>query len=370
MTVPLNDTRRRFLQCKESLNNALLSVAASGRWLLGEETRIFSQRFAALCQTNFCLPVANGTDALELTLRALGCTNRQDEVITCANAGGYTSIACHLIGVTPVYVDISPTNLLIDIQAVREVLSPRTKVVVVTHLYGGVADVPALRCLLDAEGYSEVAILEDCAQAHGAQLNGCSVGSLGTIATFSFYPTKNLGCMGDGGAIVTSDATLYERVQQLHQYGWGAKYHNLLAGGRNSRIDELQAAVLNRLLEHLESWNIRRREILETYRSAGSCRLSFIDYTDNNYVAHLAIARTVHREAFRTFMNERGIATDIHYPILDCDQKGWQKQPQRSGDLRVSRRVVREVVSLPLFPELTDEEITIICAALRAWENE
>jgi dTDP-4-amino-4,6-dideoxygalactose transaminase len=200
--VPFNDTARIFNQHKDKLLNILSETAASGWWLLGKQTQDFAKIFAKYCGVNFCLPVANGTDALEIAIKSL-LNNPviDDEIITVANAGGYSSIACRLVGVTPVYADINPKTLLIDIESIKNCLSSKVKMVILTHLFGAVVNVHAVRRMLDDAGYSTVNIIEDCAQAHGAKLGKQRVGSLGDIATFSFYPTKNLGTMGDAGVI-------------------------------------------------------------------------------------------------------------------------------------------------------------------------
>ncbi len=248
-SVPMNDLSRIVGPGSGDVIEAATRALRSGWWLNGGETRGFCEAFAAYVGTDHCTGVANGTDALEIAMRALLVTGRNEgrEVVTVANAGGYTSIAARLIGLTPVYADIEEGSQLLDVGSAVAALTDETALVVATHLYGGLVDVPALRAAMDAAGHAHVPILEDCAQAHGLrQKDGRMAGSLGDIATFSFYPTKNLGAFGDGGAIATSDADLLKACDALRQYGWASKYTVAMPGGRNSRLDEVQAAILRR----------------------------------------------------------------------------------------------------------------------------
>lgn len=290
------------------------------------------------------------------------------EIISVANAGGYTTIACHHLGLTPVYVDIDPATQLMSIPSVLAAVTANTAAIVATHLYGGVVDVTALRAAVDKVGFGHVAIVEDCAQAHGAMIGNSRVGSMGDVATFSFYPTKNLAAFGDGGAVLTSDQDIAATTRKLQQYGWSSKYHVDTAGGRNSRMDEMQAAILCRSLPHLDAWNMRRRQILVQYRNNASPSLTFVD-GGPGAVAHLAVALTPDRLRFQQFMQERGIATEIHYPVLDCDQAGWSGHPMRIGPtgLTASRIAVSRIVTLPCFPEMTENEVSHVCGALAEW---
>lgn len=366
--VPFNDLSRLYQRHQQSLEDALLAATRSGWWLNGARGRDFAESFKTFIGTTECLLVANGTDALELSLRALAAAGEtsRNEVITAPNAGGYTTTACRQVGLTPVYVDIAEGSQLIDIDAVLGAISDKTLAVVVTHLYGGAADVQRLRNMLEAAGAGNVKIVEDCAQAHGAHIDGRPVGSLGDIATFSFYPTKNLGALGDGGAVVTSDPELADLVRRLQQYGWRSKYEIASPGGRNSRMDELQAAALDVLLRFLPQTNAERRHILDRFRAAAP-HLQFVDGGPGS-VAHLAVLLSDRRDELRNFLLQRGIASDIHYPILDHDQPGWAGLPRRiAGDLAVSKRSAERLLSLPCFPGMTEEEIDLICTTLRDW---
>jgi len=368
--IPINDTARIFASHAETLSAKLLETARSGWWLNGLNVRAFAESFSTYLGVRHVLPVANGTDALELAMRALMLSRRPKgrEVVTVANAGGYTVTACRQAGLTPTFIDIDGSSQLADAEALLAALGHETAMVVVTHLYGGVVDVPALRQEMDGAGYSGVPIIEDCAQAHGAWCDGRRVGAFGDLAAFSFYPTKNLGAMGDAGAIATSDDELYALVSQLHQYGWSKKYRVSVPGGRNSRMDELQAATLCVLLPHLDDYNRRRIAILSNYRQAASGDLQFLGDATGT-VAHLAVALSPRRDALRQYMSDRKIATEIHYPVLDCDQLGWAGLPQKIGPLGLARarRSVEQIVTLPCFPLMTDEEIERVLDALEAW---
>jgi aminotransferase EvaB len=368
-TIPLQDTRRIYAEYANDLKSAAIEVMTSGRWLNGARIATFAREFADFIGATTCVPVANGTDALEIAFRALIRAREivGDEVVTVANAGGYASTAIRQIGMTPVYVDIDIQTQLVDAESLLSALGPRTAIVVLTHLYGAAVDVSGIRDRMNESGYRHVPIVEDCAQAHGAWVNGRRVGSMGEIGTFSFYPTKNLGAMGDGGAIVTSDEAIGERARRLHQYGWSEKYRIAFSGGRNSRMDEIQAAILSVLLPHLDKMNNRRREILAAYSDCSTS--AAVPVRAVNTVAHLAVFLVENRDAFRKHCLDHAILTDVHYPVLDCDQPGWSALPKRIAalGLRQSQESVRKIVTLPCFPLMTDNEIARICDVLRSY---
>jgi dTDP-4-amino-4,6-dideoxygalactose transaminase len=338
-----------------------MAALESGRWLFGENVARFEQEFARYCDTSCLITVANGTDALEIALIAAEAKGR--EVITVANAGGYTTTACRVIGAIPVYVDIDPETLLISVPSALDAVTPQTVAVVVTHLYGRVADVSALRTGLAAAGREDVVIIEDCAQAHGAQINGKRAGSFGDLATFSFYPTKNLGGMGDGGAIACNKDSYCQIVKWIRQYGWQERYRSILPYGRNSRMDEVQAAILCVKLQYLDDWNRRRRDIVSQYKASSS---SFNGWFNDSagFVAHLAVARHPRRDHVRAQLALSEIMTDIHYPILDCDQQSQDGLLMVMHDLTESRRAISEIMTLPCFPEMSDIEVEQVCESL------
>jgi len=368
MTIPMNDLRRRYGRHETELSRIAQDVLASGYWINGPYNKVFCRDFAAATGVAHCVGVANGSDALEIALRCLVTDPARREVVTVANAGGYTTTACRLIGLTPVYVDIDEASQLIAIDHAVAAVGPATGAVVVTHLYGGLVDVRALRAALHAAGFGDVPIIEDCAQAHGLRGCGAGAGAFGDLATFSFYPTKNLGALGDGGAIVTNDAALAAQVARLRMYGWDGKYDVVTPGGRNSRLDELQAAFLSALLPYVDADNERRRAIIDAYAAAAADGIAMVS-SSHGTVGHLSVVLTDDRDRLARHLNERGVATDIHFPILDCDQTGWAGADQHigGGGLDISRRSVERILSVPCFPELTDDEVAQVCDALGSY---
>lgn len=367
--VPMNDLKRLYQRYQVEIEHEVTRTLRSGWWLNGAAGKKFAANFSKFIGVSECVLVANGTDALELALAAVTTRNssRGREVVVVANAGGYASCACWHNDLIPHYVDIEAASQLVDLQSVLKAANADTAAIVVTHLYGGVVDVRAIRAGLAEAGLSHIPIVEDCAQAHGARIGSDVAGSLGDISTFSFYPTKNLGAMGDGGAVLTSDTAIAAHVRQLQQYGWSSKYHVGIPNGRNSRMDEVQAAILDVLLGDVDSRNAQRRGILSQYKSAAGRRLQFLESGDGA-VAHLAVALCDDRDAFRTFMKERGVDTDIHYPVLDCDQAGWADLPMKGMEnLAVSRASVSRLCSVPCYPDMTSDEIEQVCLALRDW---
>lgn len=370
MTLPLNDLKRTYERDAEALDRAILSTVRSGWWLSGEQNRTFCASFAQYIGVTTCIGVANGTDALEIAMRALleRSESERREVVTVPNAGGYSTIAARQLGLTPVYADIERGSQLASTDSILASLTTATAFVVVTHLYGGVFDVEALRAAMDTRGFADVPILEDCAQAHGAELRGRKVGSLADIATFSFYPTKNLGAFGDGGAIATSDPDLAKACEALRQYGWASKYDIARAGGRNSRLDEVQAAVLSVQLQGLDASNARRIAILERYAAICPEGIALVR-SPHGSVAHLAVLLCDNRDGLRQHLKAQDIATDIHYPILDCHQTGWSALPQRCAPagVTVAEASVPCLLTIPCFPGMTDAEIDTVCKALSSW---
>ena len=363
--IRLNDLKREYGFFEAPLQEAARSVVASGYYLSGHATKAFCAEFARYLGISHVIPVANGTDALELALRALGLGSG-DEVIMAANAGGYGTTAAHLIGAIPVYADVLVPDMTLDPASVAEMLSPRTKAVVVTHLYGNHADVAGIRTALDGAGRRDVPLLEDCAQSHGARRAGRLAGTQGAVACFSFYPTKNLGALGDAGAVATADEALAARLRALHQYGWTERYKNTVPYGRNSRMDELQAAFLSVKLPRLDELNARRRRVLDLYRRALPASYRLCARERDETVAHLAVILCPDRAAAADHLARRDVETGVHYPTLDCDQPGWSDMQHRKSALSESRRAVGQILTVPCYPHLSGEECDAVCAALAA----
>ena len=331
-------------------------------YVLGEEVASFEREFAQYVGVSECVSLANGTDALEFAMRGLGIQNG-DRVVAVANAGFYGSTAIHAVGASPLYVDIDGKTLTMSVSALAKAMALKPAAVIVTHLYGQLGHIEELVRVADDAG---VPLIEDCAQAHGAARNGNQAGSFGRIGCFSFYPTKNLGAFGDGGAIVTSDLEVAARVRRLRQYGWSQKYVVEAAGGRNSRLDEIQAAVLREKLAHLAQWNAQRRDIARRYNAAfASLPVRCPCSTGEDYVAHLYVLRVEGRESFREFLKARGVTTDVHYPIPDHRQPAY-RVPDIAA-MEVTESACASVVSLPCYPGLTEAEVERVIAAVREY---
>ncbi|RZO08821.1 DegT/DnrJ/EryC1/StrS family aminotransferase [Pseudomonas moorei] len=340
----------------------LKAVLDSHWYVLGNEVKLFEEEFASYVGVNHCISVANGSDALELALRGLG-VEPGHRVVTVANAGFYGSTAIHAVGAKPEYIDIDPATLTLCPRALAAVIESKPAAIIVTHLYGQLANIEEIVQIASAAG---LPVLEDCAQSHGARRNRKKAGSFGTIACFSFYPTKNLGALGDGGAVVTDDSVLAARTRQLRQYGWSQKYQVVIPGGRNSRLDEMQAAILRTKLPHLDTWNEQRRSIAKRYNTAfANLDMQLPCSTGDDYVAHLYVVRVKNRIDFSAALKEKMISTDFHYPIADHHQPAYAVDQAHS--LAVTELACETVISLPCFPGLTDEEVGRVIDAVTAY---
>ncbi|PZS32657.1 MAG: erythromycin biosynthesis sensory transduction protein eryC1 [Pseudonocardiales bacterium] len=360
--VPVNALDRAVAAQRAELQATVAKVIDSGWYVLGPETESFEHEFADALGLKHCVGVGNGTDALEIALLAIG-VRAGDTVATVANAGMYATSAIVKIGAQPLFVDVSSVDLLMDVSTLSAALARRgsaLSAVVVTHLFGQFVEMAALVALCDSIG---VPVVEDCAQAVGATRNGRMAGSLGAIATYSFYPTKNLGALGDGGAVATDDGAFAERARRLRQYGWEPKYHAVTPGGRNTRLDEIQAAVLRLRLPRVAAENERRRSVVARYIEAlQPGRRLVVSALDASYSAHLAVLRTPSRDADRVHLEAAGVATDIHYPVPDHLQPALD--PGAPQSLPVTEAAAGEVLTVPCFPYLREDEIERVCAAL------
>lgn len=363
--IPLNDLLRNSLLLRPELDAAIARVLDSGYYILGPENAALEAELASYLGAAEVVLLGNGTDALQLALTALGVM-RGDAVMTVANAGGYTSTAVRAIGADPIYADVERVDQLMSLRTFDAAIASASrtpKAVVVTHLFGSPVDIGPISDRARALG---IAVVEDCAQALGARRDGHIVGTFGDIATTSFYPTKNLGAIGDAGAIFTSQAALAEKVRHLRQYGWESKYRTTTAGGMNSRMDEMQAAIVRVKLPHLDVWNERRSAIHAQYEAAAAgSGLRFVTSSVPGFIGHLAVIEAEDRDGVRLSLDDAGIATDIHYPTPD------HLQPLVAGaaaaaaaDLAVTEHAAQHILSVPLFPELRDDEIARVSDAL------
>jgi dTDP-4-amino-4,6-dideoxygalactose transaminase len=347
----------------EKLTEIASSVLNSSQHILGQNVTDFERVFGNYIGVKECIGVANGSDALVIALRALG-VNRNDEVATVANAGFYTCAALNQIGAQPIFIDIDLDSQLIDPKDFKsKVLTNKIKFLVVTHLYGQVAPIKELLDICIENG---IRVLEDCAQAHGAQVDGKKVGSFGDISTFSFYPTKNLGAVGDGGAVLTNNIELAEKVRKIRQYGWGKKYEVEIENGVNSRLDELQAAFLLEKLENLDTWNKQRISIAEQYTKAFTgAKVKVLSNTLEG-VAHLFVVLSDNRKELIDHLAKHKIQSAIHYPIADHKQKIYENR-FKDIKLPITEDSVGKILSLPIYPGMKQEDINHIISAVTSF---
>jgi dTDP-4-amino-4,6-dideoxygalactose transaminase len=353
--IPFLDLKRLNDRYRETILSATSRVALSGWYILGQEGATFERDFAAFVGTQHCVGVANGLEALTLTLKAWAFPPNS-EVLVASNAYVASILAITQAGLTPVLVEPDLATYNLDPAHLEAAISPRTKAILSVHLYGRCCDMAPINALADQYG---LMVLEDAAQAHGAKYAGKKAGNLGHAAGFSFYPTKNLGALGDAGAITTNNDELADRLRYWRNYGSGKKYVNDLPG-HNSRLDEMQAALLSAKLPHLETDNARRRAIARRYLSEihhSDLTLPPADQIDSD-CWHLFVVRHPQRDKFRADLLEKGIQTDVHYPIPPHRQKAYSQFAHLS--LPIAEQLHREVVSLPLNPVLTDDEVTHI----------
>ena len=353
--LPVADPRAGYLAYRNEIDPAIRAVLESSQYILGAKVERFEHAFAAFIGASHGIGVNTGTDAIHLALRGLGI-GTGDEVITVSHGAVATVAAIRMSGAEPVLADVDPSTLNISTDAARALLTERTKAIVVVHLYGYPADLDALSALCAEHGLK---LIEDCAQAHGATYKGRTVGSIGDASAFSFYPTKNLGGIGDAGMVLTNDIGLAKRLRLLRQYGWETPQHSLLEGW-NSRLDPLQAAILEVKLAYLKECNARRHELAANYSTAFSglpLRLP-TEQDDCGHVYHLYVMRTVDqgiRDALREHLLANGILTGVHYPEPVHMQPAYRKWI-RTGPMPVTNEAAETVISLPLYPELTDAD--------------
>jgi dTDP-4-amino-4,6-dideoxygalactose transaminase len=370
--VPFLDLTRQYKRIEEEILSAQRRVLEKGRFILGEEVDAFENEFAHYCGVRYGVGVGSGTDALFLALKAAGI-GEGDEVITVSHSFIASAIAISLTGAKPVFVDIDPEVYTMDPNGLEHLLKKRkgrsrVKAVLPVHLYGQPAEIEVLVEIADRYNLS---VIEDACQAHGAEYQGKKSGSFGLLGCFSFYPTKNLGAYGDGGMVVTNDKKLYDKVRLLRCYGERKKYEHILKAG-NSRLDEIQAAILRVKLKYLDVWNGERRSKALVYkRMLESTEVVCpVEKEKAQHVYHLFVIRAKRRNALQAFLKEEGIDTLIHYPIPIHIQKAYGELGYRKGDLPVTEKHAQEVLSLPFFPELTTEEMQKVSEGIRSFFRE
>ena len=369
--IPQTDPKASYVTHNAEIDQAISRVLDSGWYILGEEAAAFEQAFADYLGVGYAVAVSSGTDALHLALRTCGI-GPGDGVITVSHTAVATVAAVELSGATPILVDIEPATYTIDPECVESLLGTgttigRPKAIVPVHLYGQSADMPAI---LDIAQRHDLYVIEDCAQAHGATLGGRQVGTWGHVAAYSFYPTKNLGALGDAGLVATNDAQLAARVRSLREYGWEDRHISHLPGF-NCRMDAIQAAVLRVKLRHLDSENERRRGLAQRYDSLLAHTEMALPQTrpQARHVYHQYVVNSRHRDSLRAYLTQAGVETLIHYPVPVHLQPAYQGRLPQLDSLQRTEEAAHRILSLPMFPQLTDSQAERVGQVIIRWHR-
>jgi dTDP-4-amino-4,6-dideoxygalactose transaminase len=359
-----NNPRLQYLAHKQEIDAAVLRVLEKGWYILGQEVEAFESEFASYSNAKYAIGVGSGSEALHLALRACDI-GPGDEVITVAHTAVATVAAIEWCGASPVLVDIEPDYFTIDPGKIKVLIGPRTKAIIPVHLYGQSA---ALDAVMDVARRCGLRVIEDCAQAHGARYCDKPLGSWGDLGCFSFYPTKNLGAMGDGGAVVTSDRELAEKVRLLREYGWSDRYVSRIAGW-NSRLDEIHAALLRVKLRYLDAGNAARSRFASLYCEglAGTPVAAPRRRPNATHVYHQYVVRSPERDALQAFLKTQGVGALVHYPAPIHLQPAYEGRLRGRDDLQQTERAAREVLSLPIYPELSEPEQDHVIQSIKAY---
>jgi dTDP-4-amino-4,6-dideoxygalactose transaminase len=361
--IPLVDLSIQFHEIWREFQSDFAKLCESGGFIGGSTVADFESQFAQFMQVKYCIGVGNGGDAIELALRAINVSHG-DEVLIPANTFIATATAVSRVGAIPIPVDVSEHDFLIDESKIEEQISTRTKAIVPVHLFGQMANMEAITEIAHRHGLS---VIEDAAQSHGATRNGRACGSLGMAAATSFYPGKNLGAFGDGGAVITNDSNLENQIRKLRNYGGLNKYEHDVVGF-NSRLDSIQALVLSHKLKHLERWNTQRSIAAETYRD---CLEGFPNVIlpkineGNTHVWHLYVIRIQNRDSILDALTKQGIGVGIHYPKIFSELPAYSHLSQSRKRCRVASQLSNEILSLPIYPGISDQQIRRVCSALK-----
>jgi len=355
------DPKAQYLSYKDEIDSAIQRVLDSGWYVLGKEVSAFEKEFAQFNTVSHAIGVGSGTDALHIALQALEI-GAGDEVITTAHTAVATASAIDLVRAMPVFIDIEPDLLTINPDLIEDAITPRTKAIIPVHIYGQPCDMDAIMAIAKK---NNIKVIEDCAQAHGAKYNGERIGSMGDIGCFSFYPTKNLGAIGDGGALLTNNDQLSEKVKLIREYGWEERYVSSLKGW-NSRLDELQAAILRVKLKYLDKDNnIRQRHAKKYNELLKGLPLSSPKIRDHcSHVFHLFVVKTNNRDELKEYLQNNGINTTIQYPVPVHQQTYFQNLYDEKS-LPVTEQVAKNILSLPMYPELGENEIHTVSNILK-----
>lgn len=369
MKVPFLDVGATYKEFRKEIDAAVRQVLNGGWYILGKNVELFEKEFAEYCGTKYCIGVANGMDALELVLRAYGI-GAGDEVIAPANTYIATALVINHVGATPILVEPDIRSYNIDSVKIESAITKKTKAIIAVHLYGQCANIKEIKPI--CKKY-QLKLIEDAAQAQGAEHLGEKAGALGDTAGFSFYPGKNLGAYGDAGAVTTNDSNVAEYIRIARNYGSKVKYHNLLKGF-NSRLDEIQAAILRVKLKYLDQWNDRRSKI-------ANCYLKYLNPSKNNnfilpevlpgnkHVWHVYAVRTKKRDQLIAYLNKKGVGTLIHYPLPYYQQPAYKELNKFKNQFPLSNQIAKEIVSLPIGPHLQEKEMRYVVNMVNSFIN-
>lgn len=352
--IKLHDLKNESLEDIPAIKKSINSVIESGIFLNGPKLELFQEEFASYIGTEYCVGLGNGTDAIEVSLLSCG-VNNGDEVLTVANAGGYAATAIYKVGAKPIYIDVDGANLLLDLNDLSHNITDKTKAIIVTHLYGTCVDVIKLRSILG----NKIKIIEDCSHAHGSIFNGIKAGSMGDCAVFSFYPTKALGSFGSGGAIVTNSYDIYRKSISYASYGWDKKYSVSMKGGKNSKLDEFQSAILAIRLRSLDKRIEKKREIASIYRDCNQ-GINWVGSIEGSSM-HLCVLSVSDRDSVVSMFTNIGIETGIHYPIPDYMQPAWL---DNSYALPNTEAACNSVLSIPLNYSMSNHDISKVISGI------
>jgi dTDP-3-amino-3,4,6-trideoxy-alpha-D-glucose transaminase len=364
--IPVVDLYKQYLSIRSELDPVFARILEKGSFILGEEVSAFEKEFSEYCGVSHAVGVASGTEALQLALLACG-VGVNDEVIVPAHTAVATIAAIEASGARPLLVDIDPATYTLDPLQIEKNITPLTRAIIPVHLYGCPVN---MRPVLEIARKRNLFIIEDGSQAHGAKYAGGKIGSWGDIAAFSFYPTKNLGAFGDGGAIITNNDSLAEKVKLLRQYGWKKHYVSSVKG-INSRLDEIQAGILRVKLRYLDVWNERRRQLAGRFMELlADTELTLpVIPRDGEHVFHQFVIRSPKRDVLREYLKQHGIHTLVHYPVPVHLQPAYLDLGYSAGSLPNTELASREVLSLPLYPELTDDMVNRICQRIVEFQH-
>ena len=363
--IPISDTKKQYLSIKKEIDEAIQDVLNKSWFILGENVAAFEKEFATYLGAKYAVGVSSGTEAIHLALRACGIQNG-DEVITVSNTTVPTVCGITSAGAIPVFVDIDSETYNMDPGQIENIISPRTKAILPVHLYGQAADMDPI---LKVAKKHNLKVVEDACQAHGAEYKAKKAGTLGNAGCFSFYPSKNLGAYGDGGMVVTNDKDTAGKLYLLRNYGQKERYHHHLKGF-NSRLDEIQAAILRVKLKYLDTWNDKRRNLAKLYNSLLQTIVNTpIEKDYAKHIYHLYVVRTKNRDGLQKYLKGKEIGTNIHYPIPIHLQEAYKDLDYKAGSFPIVEDYSSQILSIPLFPELTDEEINCVAKTIKNFKN-